>query len=116
MKHNGLRQATDSLRLKIMMSSNFQSPYFWFLLSLLLFQSGCSLFFGNIKPVEEKSTSYGILDLSVNSAEWVRVESNQEATESPQSGISDMAFQSKRTASIISISSACKSYENDRKE
>jgi len=34
----------------------------------------------------------------------------------PTSGIADVSFQSKKTASIISINSACKTYDNERKE
>jgi len=85
----------------------------WLLIILLISQSACSLFFGNIKPIEEKSTAYGIQDLSVTNSDWVRLDSKSHSESSdtkdhPQSGVSDMAFQSIKTASIISINSACR--------
>ncbi len=106
MKNANQKSLVDLLR--------FLMPLSTVLLSLFL--SGCSLFFGNIRPVEEKSTAYGIEDLSRSSTEWTRMDSSKESPEAPQSGIADSAFQSKKTASIISINSACKSYENNRKE
>src|SRR4051794_12663581 len=78
-------------------------------LIVLLHHTGCSLFLGSIKPAEEKSNSYEILDLSKNDSQWIRLEP-QEGTEPSPNGASDVAYQSKKTASIISINSACKSY------
>jgi len=105
------------------------------LLALLIFtSSGCSLLFGNIKPTEEKSKNYGILDLSLSfspsptpslaqpsqgHSEWVKLDQKMStereetqglASELSGSGISDVAYQSKETASIISLNSACKTY------
>jgi hypothetical protein len=88
------------------------------LLSIMLLQSGCSLFFGSVKPVEEKSDAYGIMDLSKINSDWTRLDpkstsdqaTNQDAPP-PESGISDVVFQSKSSASIISINSACKNYK-----
>jgi hypothetical protein len=87
---------------------------------MTLFLSGCSLFFGNIKPIEEKANDYGVLDLSKVSSDWVKLDpkSNSEAKDStgiPESGVSDVAFQSKKTASIISVNSACKVYQTHEK-
>jgi hypothetical protein len=80
-------------------------------------QTGCSLFFGNVKPSDHKSTDYGILDLSKVNPDWVKLDPTKsldeaELPEVPESGVSDIAFQSKKTASIISINSACKSTTN----
>ena len=87
-----------------------------FVLTLLIFSlSRCSLFFGSIRPVEEKSTTYGILDLSKESSEWVRLDKNRpsdsEAPEHSESAASDIAFQSRKTAAIISLNSACKNFQ-----
>jgi hypothetical protein len=82
----------------------------------LLFQSGCSLFFGNIKPIEEKSISYGIMDLSTQNSDWKRLEPSQDTNGNLATGIADASFQSQITGSIISINSACKRYEDNRKE
>jgi hypothetical protein len=81
-------------------------------LFLLLASSGCGLLFGNVKPVDEKSDDYGVLDLSKNSSEWAKLDpktSNPEAkdADSRSTEVSDVAFQSKKTASIISLNSSC---------
>lgn len=93
-----------------------------FLILAFLMMSSCSLFFGSIKPVDEKSNSYGILDLSQHDPDWVRVDprftedpDHTGDVDVPESGISDIVLQSKSTASIISINSACKSYGKSEK-
>jgi hypothetical protein len=95
------------------------------LVLLALLQSGCSLFFGSIKPVEEKSTTYGVMDLSKTNPDWLRLDgkTQPESTEAKdpdtrQTSIADVAFQSKKTASIISLNSACKNYAepNEKQE
>lgn len=65
----------------------------------LIISSGCSVIFGNIKPSEERSTSYKINDLSKQGADWQSIELADKA---------DYAFQSQSTSSTISINSACK--------
>lgn len=67
--------------------------------------SGCSLFIGNVKPVEEKSERYDIMDLEKADADWMRLPSQSDPA---RTDISDLAFQSKSTASIISLNSACR--------
>ncbi len=84
----------------------------------MVFQSSCSLIIGSVKPVEEKSRTYGILDLSKTDPNWTRLEQQNSAGQKgsnsagQESNISDIAFQSKKTASVISINTVCKSYEN----
>jgi len=95
------------------------------LLSLhLMMLTGCGTGFiiGNTKPVDEKSESYGVMDLSKGNPDWIKLDpksvdinstSQDAATTSTE--ISDVAFQSKGTAAIISLNSACresKEYEN----
>ena len=77
--------------------------------ALLASLSGCATLLGNVKPVDQKSEQYGVADLSRSNSEWTRVDSGNppENTNVP-SEISDVAFQSKRTASIISLNSACR--------
>jgi hypothetical protein len=77
-----------------------------FAFAVLLLSSGCSVLVGNIKPVTEHSDTYLVKDLSVeNSKEWLKLPStvNEQDTAS-----SDASYQSKQTASIISINSACR--------
>lgn len=83
--------------------------------------TGCSLFFGNVKPIDERSSTYHILDLSKEIPEWKKIDSDNkhqppDPQEIPESGLSDVAFQSEDTASVISINSACKSYQNPGNE
>jgi len=74
--------------------------------------SGCGVLFGNIKPVEEKSESYHIEDLSKQDPDWIKLDAAQEQALDPETttnpDISDVAFQSKKTSSIISLNSACR--------
>lgn len=96
-------------------------PWRWVAsVALILSLNGCSLFFGNIKPVEEKSKTYGIVDLSRENSEWVKVDPKATGVEAdaeePESGVSDTVFQSKKTASIISINSACKGSKPGKKQ
>lgn len=79
------------------------------LLVAVLSETGCSLLIGNIKPVEEKSRSYHVLDLSREGGEWDKLE-NKDAKQDPKAtDTSDLAYQSKKNASIISLNSACRS-------
>ena len=82
-------------------------------LTMALFQTGCGVLIGNIKPVEEKSESYGIADLSKEGTGWVKLDPAAEvnASKTPEvtpTEVSDVAYQSKKTASIISLDSACR--------
>ncbi len=83
-----------------------------------LFLSSCSLLIGNVRPVEEKSSNYKVLNLSESNPDWIKVEQQNESTPEEResaSDISDISFQSKKTSSIISLNSACrKSYENKK--
>ncbi len=89
------------------------------LLNLSAFLSGCGTLIGNVKPIEEKSDGYGILDLSKKTG-WDKLEpesnelKNGEASSSLPSQIPDAAYQSKKTNSIISITSGCRKYVGDR--
>lgn len=78
--------------------------------------SGCSTLsstlIGNVNPVEVKSETYGVADLALNSAEWTRIpadsQSLQGTGEITPTEISDVAFLSKKTRAVISLSSACR--------
>lgn len=103
-------------------------PYFSFSLWILpliasqaLLIQGCSTLVGNVRPVDEKSQTYGILDLSRHNSEWEHLPSASTEAQRAQSKaeeegndplsateIADVAYQSKKTASIISLNSACR--------
>ena len=98
-------------------SVNFisRTPAFAFI-AFLTFSSGCSVLVGNVKPVEEKSERYSIVDLAKSNPDWKALppqsvknagsESGSEGASSENS--SDVAYQSKKTASIISLNSSCR--------
>lgn len=85
------------------------------LLPLLLFLSGCGVLVGNVRPMDLKSQSYGVDDLSEKNPDWTKLDP-QSVNTNPQSQdpettsteVSDVTFQSKSTASIISLNSACR--------
>jgi hypothetical protein len=76
--------------------------------------TGCSILFGNIKPVVEKSSTYSLLDLSLNNTDWSKLDIRPTKSESGDtsktinSELADVAFQSKKTSSVISFNSICK--------
>src|SRR5271165_791654 len=89
------------------------------ILCSLLVLNGCALLFGNVKPVDEKSETYGSEDLSKTSKDWVKLTASQEGADAKDSDagdteVPDVAFQNKVTASIISINSACRKGEAEQ--
>jgi hypothetical protein len=84
------------------------------LTSLSLGASGCGVFIGNVRPEDSKSDAYGISDLSKESPDWVKLDpkkSNGDEAYDPNTTpteVSDVAYQSKSTSSVISINSACR--------
>lgn len=80
------------------------APGIFAIAALLIFSSSCSVLVGNIKPVAEHSETYQVKDLS-ESKEWLKLPST---SNDPDTASSDASYQSKQTASIISINSACR--------
>lgn len=78
------------------------------LITLLLTQTACGLLIGNIKPVDEKSDAYGVADLSKETPGWTKLDAAVRDSEDTSSDISDVAYQSQKTSSIISLNSACR--------
>jgi hypothetical protein len=76
--------------------------------------SGCGVFIGNVRPEDSKSDAYGISDLSKENLDWVKLDpkkSNGDEAYDPNTTpteVSDVAYQSKKTSSVISINSACR--------
>lgn len=67
--------------------------------ALALTQTGCGVFFGNVKPVEEKAKGVAVLDLAKQSPQtWSRLDD-------PEFG--DTAFHSAALAATISLVTAC---------
>lgn len=88
--------------------------------------SGCSLLFGNIKPIAQKASEYQYADLSKRNPDWVRLSNFQSsgdssskipgetetsaAEESIEEGVDvyDVSYQSRKTASTISLTTSCR--------
>ncbi len=85
----------------------------------LLLSSACSILVGNIKPVSEKSESFTIQELDKIDASWIKLDEQKEiqikqdaeTSDDPANSpldASDLAYQHKKTSSIISLSTACR--------
>jgi hypothetical protein len=82
--------------------------------ALLLLAPGCALV-GNVKPIDEKSETYQVDDLSKGLGDWTKLP--PQSGGSSDSSSSDVAFQSQKTASIISLNSACRpSFETEHRD
>ncbi len=70
---------------------------------------GCAVLVGNVKPVDQKSITYGVMDLSKEDPNWNSLLPVQTRSKGvTPSEVSDVAFQSKKTASTISLTSGCR--------
>ena len=81
--------------------------------TLLILASGCGILVGNVRPVNEKSETYGVADLSQENKDWQKLDSASKGVDPTDPNVTstevaDVAYQSKKTASIISINSACR--------
>ncbi|MGK5081680.1 hypothetical protein WDW37_00120 [Bdellovibrionota bacterium FG-1] len=76
--------------------------------------SGCGLLIGNVRPVDEKSDQYGVIDLAKEKPPiWDRLDPAQADAEhrdheNTSTEVSDVAFQAKHAPSIIALNSACR--------
>jgi hypothetical protein len=75
-------------------------------LSLLL--NGCALLFGNVGPVSEKSGRYQVDGAPSGWRELSDEEKGAIGDDPDTNSTSDIAFQSEKTSSIISVNSACR--------
>ncbi|MBI4925142.1 MAG: hypothetical protein HY843_04385 [Bdellovibrio sp.] len=86
------------------------------ILLLIFLAPSCALLVGQVKPVEEKTNEYEILDISKQNPNWQKLNPQTDENTGDTanlSDISDLSFQSKKTASVISLNTACrKSYED----
>jgi hypothetical protein len=88
------------------------------LLSPLLMLNACgtlSLLLGNEKPVDEKSKSYQVNDLSLGNPDWTKLDPSTlagspktlDAPDSSATWVSDVTYLSRKDASVISLNSSC---------
>jgi hypothetical protein len=87
------------------MKSTLTLSYFK-LLTALMILNGCSVLVGQVKPVEEKAPSSPMIPVHELSPEWkaLQVESHSQTGDD----IPDASWQSKKTAAVISLNSACR--------
>lgn len=79
------------------------------LFTLASLSSACSLLFGNVAPVSEKSGRYEAGALPEGWKSLSAADMGEVIADDPdQNAISDFAFQEEKTRSIISINSACR--------
>ena len=83
--------------------------------ALLLSGSGCGILIGNTPAVDKKSDSYGIAELDKENPDWQKLDPKQAGAGSDSSDptttateVSDVAYQSKKTSTVISLNSACR--------
>lgn len=74
---------------------------------------GCSTLVGSVKPVDEKADNYETIELSPS--QWRKLDPRQlisgdlpDNTDAYSSEVSDVTYQSLKTAAIISLNSACR--------
>jgi hypothetical protein len=90
------------------------------------FVTGCGLLLGSVKPVEEKSDNYRVLDLNRQDPDWNKLSNGERdlgtgsenapvTKDQNQNSSADLAYQSKRTSSIVSLNSACRESREDAK-
>jgi hypothetical protein len=83
----------------------------WILMASALILNSCSVLVGQIKPVEEKAPPTPMVGVEELDPTWKRL---QLETSSPEAGdIPDASWQSKKTASVIAINSACRQNVDD---
>lgn len=75
--------------------------------------SSCSLFFGNIRSTEEKSSQYTVEELTQLRPHWKKISPSQDS-EVTESTRPDLTFESIRTSSVISLTSGCKTRSDSR--
>lgn len=69
--------------------------------------SGCGILIGNTKPVAEKSDHYLVVELHKKNKNWIKVPHEKNETHDDNSQ-SDVIYQSRVTATIISLNSTCR--------
>ncbi len=90
----------------------------------VILTGGCSslgLLVGNEDPVSKKANQYKYLDLAkTDGSNWKKLNPKQVTNRTndhvPENEISDVVFQSKKTASIISLNSSCRNNRTNREK
>jgi hypothetical protein len=89
------------------------------LILFILLNSGCGVLLGRVKPVDEKSENYQLIDLSREDNNWIKTSSKDATIKSSSAPeekdpsevenlFPDVNYQSKMTGSSISFNSGCR--------
>ena len=78
---------------------------FYYIYSLFLLCS-CSVLVGQVKPLEEKSVNTSTSQSQFSPAGWLRLDEN--GSREVKTGLPDVAWQSQKTAAVISLNSVCR--------
>ena len=78
----------------------------------LLFLNGCSVLIGRVKPVEEKAVEPNLVQVQSLDPTWKKlsIQSEHQGTAEENEDIPDAAWQSSKTAAVISLNSACRQF------
>jgi hypothetical protein len=79
---------------------------FVFRLTLGVLFMGCGTLIGNVGPVDEKSSTYSVSDLTKADPDWEKLPEKKDSR--PTSERPDVSYQSKTTSSMISVISSCR--------
>ena len=87
-----------------------KSFYYAKILTALLLLNGCSILIGQVKPVEEKAVEPNLVEVHQLDPNWKKLEvkSEHQGTKEENEDIPDAAWQSTKTAAVISLNSACR--------
>lgn len=83
----------------------------YYVSAFLFFLNGCSVLVGQVKPVEEKAKKVPYREVGLIDPNWKRL-ATPSSTHSVDD-IPDAAWQSTKTAAIISLNSACRQTVDD---
>jgi hypothetical protein len=81
---------------------------------LLFLLSGCSVLLGQVKPVEEKSVNSSPKNSAWSHPDWKKLEISTNADSNGD--LPDSAWQSSKTAAVISLNSVCRKEKSEGKD
>ena len=86
------------------------------LLAAPVFLNGCSVLVGQVKPVEEKAPAPKMIPVEQLSPSWKPLELHSATSGDHPDDIPDSAWQSTKSAAVISLNSACRQYHDEDME
>lgn len=81
---------------------------FYYTTCALLLLNSCSILVGQVKPVEEKAPTPQFAAIDQRHPDWKRLELHSATSVENPDDIPDSAWQSNKTAAVVSLTSACR--------